>query len=636
MVTIPPTALPPGTSGAPAPAPPTPAPAAGVPGGAPAATAQPLAPSTATLATTAQAAVVVSTTVTQRQPQSLPGILFPPPQTPPPPPPTPSPQAALPSVPAAPASAGSATPAAAVVQQTVANLPLPTGAAASAGSGIPGTPPPLALANGTVPPPANLVKPPAWTAALPTGAQVPGVVLSRSAEGLAVVRTALGPVAIATPLPLQPGTPVTLSVQTPGAAGTVQVLAPRQPIVMPPGAAPLPGQTVSATLIQAPPNQGTAALALPGSGAQASPLLTAQLAGQAVVEGAPAIPFGLSGAGDRVSLRVVTVNQPAVANPAQPAGATAGAAGILANAAAAARAALASASGLATPLLGASAPPVATGGGPALTAQVVGATVAAQPVVLAGGSLLALETAPLPVGTSITLQSVARLPSAGSAPLPRGTESLLANLTQLMDQVDSLPVAAQTALLAAIPKPGPRLAAEMLHYLGALRTGQAGNWIGEGLRVELEKSGRGRAAKVLGDDFQQASKDVSAQSSDWRVYTLPIAHHQVVQPVRLFVHRADGDEDDGRDRSGDGTRFVIDLDLSALGPIQIDGFSRPPRLDVVLRTPTVLPEPLRIDMLQMFAGATQARGVVGALSFQVAPRVNPLVPKPVERPGWVV
>jgi hypothetical protein len=493
----------------------------------------------------------------------------------------------------------------------------------------------LVLANGQTPPPASVIKAPGWAAALPTGAQVPGIVLSRSTEGLALVRTALGPIAVSTDLPLQPGTPVTLQVQATGPAPTAQILGPRQPIVMPQGAAPLPGQSLAATVIQVP--QVTGQPVQQAAQTYANPLLAAQLAAGIEAEGAAPIPFGLSAPGDRVSLKVVTVSQPAVANPAQPQGATAGAAGILANAAAAARSALANASGLASPLLGTAAPSAAGGGGPILTAQVVGATVANQPVVLAGGSLLALETAPLPVGTSVTLQPLARLPSAGSAPLPRGTESLLAGLSQLASQADQLPVAAQTALIAALPKPGPRLAAEMMHFVSALRTGQVANWLGEGMKIELEKAGRGRAAKILSDDFAQASRDVSTQATDWRAFTIPLSHQQVVQPVRLYLHKPSDDEDDsGRDRSGDGTRFVVDLDLSALGPIQLDGFSKPPRLDVVVRTPAALPEPLRIDMLRMFIEATQARGVVGGLSFQVAARVNPLAPKSYERPGLMV
>lgn len=69
-------------------------------------------------------------------------------------------------------------------------------------------------------------------------------------------------------------------------------------------------------------------------------------------------------------------------------------------------------------------------------------------------------------------------------------------------------------------------------------------------------------------------------------------------------------------------RFLIDLTLSVLGPVQIDGLAKPGerRFDLVLRTRMPLPQEMRRDITGLFATAGTLLNLGGSLQFQVTER----------------
>jgi hypothetical protein len=172
-------------------------------------------------------------------------------------------------------------------------------------------------------------------------------------------------------------------------------------------------------------------------------------------------------------------------------------------------------------------------------------------------------------------------------------------------------------------------------------------WIGEPARTALDRAGRGNTVSKVEGELKRASG--AARESDapestgaagtWRAQTIPFSNAGAIEPIRLFLHQTNPDEsgNDGKQKGSQPTRFLLDLDLSRLGRIQLDGFAQPPRFDLILRSEKPLAEPTRLEMLQLFANVTSARGLTGSLAFQVAP---PIVPtetgKAPPRPGIVV
>ena len=66
---------------------------------------------------------------------------------------------------------------------------------------------------------------------------------------------------------------------------------------------------------------------------------------------------------------------------------------------------------------------------------------------------------------------------------------------------------------------------------------------------------------------------------------------------------------------------MLDLDLTHLGHVQIDGLVKPKRhhLDLILRTDQPLPEPMRAEIAEIFEAARDLVGLGGQVGFQTDP-----------------
>jgi hypothetical protein len=279
---------------------------------------------------------------------------------------------------------------------------------------------------------------------------------------------------------------------------------------------------------------------------------------------------------------------------------------------------------------------------PPFEATVVGTSTTGQPILLAGQSLLTLRTASAPTGSTLVLQ----LADAGAAAATESTVSgqaaaPLPSLPELVRAAQTIGGAAQAAVTAAVPQPGPALAAQMLFFVSALQRGDLRLWMGDAARGALERAGRGAAVTKLAGELKRASDDAAPRSDgagEWRGQTIPLSDGGAIQPIQLFLHRTNPDAEGGaRDQAGGRpTRFLFDLELSQLGKIQLDGFAQPPRFDLILRTSRPLSDAIRTDIRQLFADQTSARGITGTVSFQVAPPIVPNAAPPVPRPGILV
>ena len=66
-------------------------------------------------------------------------------------------------------------------------------------------------------------------------------------------------------------------------------------------------------------------------------------------------------------------------------------------------------------------------------------------------------------------------------------------------------------------------------------------------------------------------------------------------------------------------RFVIDLDLSALGAMQLDGLVHGKRLDLILRSQAELPVAMRHDIARVFDDALDISGMEGSVIIEFTP-----------------
>jgi hypothetical protein len=111
----------------------------------------------------------------------------------------------------------------------------------------------------------------------------------------------------------------------------------------------------------------------------------------------------------------------------------------------------------------------------------------------------------------------------------------------------------------------------------------------------------------------------------------PIAVASELQQTRLFVKRdRKQKENNGILSNEENTRFVLEMDLSQLGEIQMDGFVRNQnnkvQFDLIIRSLTKLSTEIENDILNIYNSIGELTGYKGSVSFQAVKEfpVNPM------------
>ena len=369
-----------------------------------------------------------------------------------------------------------------------------------------------------------------------------------------------------------------------------------------------PGMVLTATVVRP---QGPGPLPAPAGQAagQASP---GALAGPHPSAGSPA-GTGLAAppASGVVPGSQVTVRILAIEPPSQPAGAPGG------NAAAGLRT-----SGDVMAVFG-----TVTGGStPPPANHTAGRTLVQTPL----GTLSLPTGTPVPDGTGITLE-ILRSAVAGQDPasfrMAERQHTLAtfstewSSLREALDAAErTTPGAAQQLLGTTVPRPGPAFAAGILFFIAALRAGDVRSWLGNNVTGALERGGHGEILTRIGEEFLQIGRLASEpQSNGWQTVLFPVFDGERLQQIRMYMRRHGRKAPDGDESQSGGSRFVVEADLSRIGPIQLDGLVRKKQLDLILRTRNPLPEPMRSEITAIFADALTTTDLAGTVSFEESP-----------------
>ncbi len=275
--------------------------------------------------------------------------------------------------------------------------------------------------------------------------------------------------------------------------------------------------------------------------------------------------------------------------------------------------------------------PAAASGAYQFSGLVTATTHAGRPVLQTPLGTMTLEVqSPLPLGTRMTLElPIGALPQAGAgggaeSPVSLSTlayrwPALEEALLTLQHQAGAVPGASEAAVPGAIPQPGPKLASTLLFFLSALGSGEIGRWLGGQAMQTLRNAGRHNLLTRLGQDFGQMSRLAESASGDWRLFFIPLWDGNQAHQIRLFVRHGPHDEHgQGDDPEDDSTRFVLEVELSRVGDLQLDGLVRGKRFDLILRTRAPMPETMRRDITQIFHDANEATGYKGNIGFQAS------------------
>jgi hypothetical protein len=416
--------------------------------------------------------------------------------------------------------------------------------------------------------------------------QVQGQVAGRDATGQTLIKTDAGMLALKlpTPMPLPQGATVTLQLGGTAAAPQAQIVQVQPPQA---GAAQQPAQA------QPPPAPAQTPAAQIAQTAQNKPnvRIAATLVSPPATPPAANLPVLQNGAS--VQLRVLPSPAATVGTPAPQVLTSQAAPTLLARVVA------------------------HTPGGQTLLDTPMGRLAATWPAGLprpAEGASVTVEL-PLPPIAGKATSDAANLKS--SAPLAREWPTLKEALKTLGDADPGL---ARRMLEDGIPKPGPKLALQVMSYLANERTDARG-LLGDAAATAIERAGKGEILQRLDGDLKEMQRQATA-SNDWRVAYVPFQDGVELRQMRLFSRR----EGQKNKRERDAKRFVVEIDFSEMGEIQIDGLMRKPRLELMLRTRKAIPADLRDEIEIVFLEGCSLAGLAGQIYFQAVDRfpVNPL------------
>ena len=169
-----------------------------------------------------------------------------------------------------------------------------------------------------------------------------------------------------------------------------------------------------------------------------------------------------------------------------------------------------------------------------------------------------------------------------------------------------------------LPTPTPNFVPTALFFLAALRLGSVESWLGENTLRSLQQAGKKELAERLGSDFGKLSSLSKETLADgWRSISMPLLYDDQLSQMQFYVRRQyDQDGENEEDGAKPATRFIMNLNLSRMGEMQLDGFIRKKNFDVILRTEEKLPFNMRQELMKRFAQGLDQVQMQGKISFQ--------------------
>lgn len=265
------------------------------------------------------------------------------------------------------------------------------------------------------------------------------------------------------------------------------------------------------------------------------------------------------------------------------------------------------------------------------------------------GAMKTISPSALEKGTVLQLQLISILPSADEGggvsisaradQLEKAAPASLKQLSTHWETLENIPsLLAQDAagaaliprLMEGMPQPNANMTTSTLFFLMALKGGDIRKWIGEDVSQWLEQHGRsellGRLSAEFGTIRQVYTETAQRADTPWQAAFLPVFDGEQWQQARLFTRRESG----GSSAEGENSRFVIEMSLTHLGDMQLDGlFQRSGetrRFDLMVRTVKPLEKNVQEDINRLFTNALSAGNHIFGEVKCVTMDVFPIMP----------
>ena len=264
----------------------------------------------------------------------------------------------------------------------------------------------------------------------------------------------------------------------------------------------------------------------------------------------------------------------------------------------------------------------------------------------------------LPTGTKLVVELMAiSHPSTGStvathSPSAALTQNLVAaNDSTIAELARSWPAfselvqtvarhdiqAAELLIQKSIPQVGKQFTTGILFFLSAIKGGSPRQWLGERATQILEQTGNTELLRRVSSEFSMIRNQfTNAPDNNWQPLFIPIAHGHELTQARMYYKR-DGQKDkDGKTAAAAGTRFILEIDFTEVGQIQMDGFVKKKDgrtlFDLIIRTIKALSPQMQSDITRIFDTASEMTGFKGNIQilnmkeFPINPMESAMIP----------
>ena len=235
----------------------------------------------------------------------------------------------------------------------------------------------------------------------------------------------------------------------------------------------------------------------------------------------------------------------------------------------------------------------------------------------------------IPVGSKVSLNILQTTQSTASA-LPALTASyfLTPSLWPVFQEIEQSLMQANTQAVQVFNAVLPNAAAPaqmgttVMFFVAAMRAGDIQGWLGDKAVDAIKRAGKSDLLGRLGRELSGLARmNADTISGDWRALSLPLAWQNDIHKIALYYRREDDGQNADDQSAGNKTRFIMDLNLSNMGKVQLDGlFTGNPetagRLDLVLRTEQSFTQAMKQDMRSAYKSALEETQITGELSFQ--------------------
>lgn len=189
------------------------------------------------------------------------------------------------------------------------------------------------------------------------------------------------------------------------------------------------------------------------------------------------------------------------------------------------------------------------------------------------------------------------------------------DLRQLLTMPQPALAPTMAKLLPQFPSPGEHTIDKLFRFLAAVRHGTLIDLIDGDVSEILRHELREPLARRLVEDLSELRRIEREQpQQDWRALALPIFDGTHVMPIWVFFKGRRHQSEIARSQ---GSRFIIELTLSRLGPLQIDGLFRGRRFDLLVRTHRALPVAICGEIEEIFHRHLERSSLTGGMAFQV-------------------